>query len=98
VGNEHDDERTDPELGGDERTNPGVGADASFARAVGDLDRVVRSVAAFSRALPQVHEAGRGRFFWELALVAGEGLDVWIEFRAACLKQHQYEINKGRQK
>lgn len=91
MSDERDSDRTSPDLGAEEPTNPGVGAPEAFGRACGDLERAVRSITTLARAYETVRPEGRRRYYWELALMAGEGAEIWFEFRRAALMQMRLE-------
>ncbi len=88
---EHDGDRTSPDLGADEPTNPGTGVDEAFDRACGDLERAVRAIATLARARSSVQQAGRRRFYWEMALKAGEGGEMMFELRRVALMKMRLE-------
>ena len=72
MSSEHDDERTDPDLGADEHTDPGIGPGEAYIPCAGLARRALASVEELERACPPTGAAGRLRHLEVLANAWGE--------------------------
>ncbi len=79
---QHDGDKTSPDLGVDDKTNPGAGPFASIA---GSLGRAVAAVRTLAGLVPGLGEAGRRRSLEVLAHALGILGDLAHDTRRAIL-------------
>lgn len=84
---EHDGDRTNPDLGaGDDETSPGSGPVDAFVAVAAGLHRVVAALRTLAEACARSRGPDRRRLLWAIALKLGELGDLAHDTRRVILQ------------
>lgn len=89
---EHDGDRTSPDLGAEETTNPGVGTSEAFLAIQSSADRVLGALRTMADACPARGEVGRERHLEVYAHLWGELGDLAHDTRRVTLRLKREEF------